>query len=33
MFDEQLMKTFTYVKAGKWVICELSEHCVVAQLT
>ena len=27
MFDAQLMKTFTDVKTGIGVICELSEHC------
>ena len=28
MFDAQFMKTFTDVKTGIWVICELSEHCM-----
>ena len=28
MFDAQLMKTFTDVKTGIGVICELSGHCV-----
>ena len=28
MFDAQLMKTFTDVKTGIRVICELSEHCM-----
>ena len=28
MFDAQLTKTFTDVKTGIRVICELSEHCM-----